>query len=296
MFSFEKFWSPAPRRRTVNGLWRETRSWVRSCTSDRRLGPARRNGKEVDGSGFLTLAAELALKNAFGLQSGASPTTAKLLCHAVPRERACQGELEDLSVQKNGMRRSARRTPHGKCDARFPWSGGGVMTVLVLAPLAGLLARFTPHLLLEALALGGPVHKVLQLLAVFPGKVNKFGRGQIAGFPAKESFKTPAKIGTLPWPQTIAARNNPVVSQRVPHTPRPTNDRKAPPACLPFFFVLRIMRFHKRINRRLADPERKLSRPGCVLARLSAFPSGRAMPRPASTACETYRSPEPKYP
>jgi len=106
--------------------------------------------------------------------------------------------------------------------------------------LPALLLCQPPHVILEPPAFRGPVHEVLQFRAVFPGQAEKFSRRQLLRFAAQKSFKAPAQIRALPWIQTISTRNNPVVTQRVPHTPRPTNDRTAPPASLaiPFRFFL----------------------------------------------------------
>jgi hypothetical protein len=75
---------------------------VQSCTSDRRLGPARVEKKERGGAVLLALDTELGFSEKLrsGYGAGVSPQTAKPRYELVPPKCACQGESKNSSVQK----------------------------------------------------------------------------------------------------------------------------------------------------------------------------------------------------
>lgn len=64
--------------------------------------------------------------------------------------------------------------------------------------------------MLGAAADGRPVGEGLQVMAIFPGEVEKFAGVEAGGLPAEESFKAPLDVGTLPRSESIAARSEPV--------------------------------------------------------------------------------------
>ena len=65
-----------------------------------------------------------------------------------------------------------------------------------------------------------PLREGLQAITVFPRKLKELPRIQVAGFFAKKCFEPPLKIRAPPGLQTVAARGDPVVSQRCPHENR----------------------------------------------------------------------------
>jgi len=66
----------------------------------------------------------------------------------------------------------------------------------------------------------GPQCEGLQAITVFPRKLKELPRIQVGGFFAKKCFEPPLKIRAPPGLQTVAARGDPVVSQRCPHENR----------------------------------------------------------------------------
>jgi hypothetical protein len=63
----------------------------------------------------------------------------------------------------------------------------------------------------------GPVGEGFQIVAIFPGQLEKFVDVHVGGFFAEESFKAPLNVGAVPRLQTIAARGQPVEFEDVPH-------------------------------------------------------------------------------
>src|SRR5512135_841613 len=70
---------------------------------------------------------------------------------------------------------------------------------------------------LHAAALGGPIGKALQLVAILPGKLEKFGRGHVGRFLAKKGLKPPLQVWAVPRPQPVAPCRNPVKLNCLPH-------------------------------------------------------------------------------
>jgi hypothetical protein len=62
-----------------------------------------------------------------------------------------------------------------------------------------------------------PLRKGPQPVAVFPGKSKEFRGIKVGAFFAQKSFEPPPKIGALPGFETVATRDDPVVSQYCPH-------------------------------------------------------------------------------
>jgi len=69
----------------------------------------------------------------------------------------------------------------------------------------------------QATALGSPVNEAGESSAIFPGEVKELFGVEMGGFLAKEGFKAPLEIGTVPRPEAIAPGGNPVVAERLPH-------------------------------------------------------------------------------
>jgi len=80
---------------------------------------------------------------------------------------------------------------------------------------------------LEALPFGGPVDKAFHVVAVLPGKVEKFASGQIGRFFSKEGFKAPTDIGALPRTESITASCIPVILHCLEHFLAQWADRPA---------------------------------------------------------------------
>ena len=62
-----------------------------------------------------------------------------------------------------------------------------------------------------------PLCEGLQAITVFPRKSKELPRIKVGGFFAKKCFEPPLKIRAPPGLQAVAARGDPVVSQRCPH-------------------------------------------------------------------------------
>jgi predicted acyl esterase len=70
---------------------------------------------------------------------------------------------------------------------------------------------------LDAATLGCPVDESLELVAMTPAKPQEFSGVEIGGFPAQKSFETPLDIGATPRREAIAARGNPIKTNRPKH-------------------------------------------------------------------------------
>jgi len=64
---------------------------------------------------------------------------------------------------------------------------------------------------------GGPVGERLELVAVFPGEVEKFVDVEIGGFFTEKGFEAPLDVGAVPRMEAIAARSEPVELDKMPH-------------------------------------------------------------------------------
>ena len=71
---------------------------------------------------------------------------------------------------------------------------------------------------LDAATLGCPVDESLELVAMTPAKPQEFSGVEIGGFPAQKSFETPLDIGATPRREAIAARGNPIKTNRPKHS------------------------------------------------------------------------------
>ena len=71
---------------------------------------------------------------------------------------------------------------------------------------------------LDAAALGCPVDKSLELVAMAPAELEKFSGVEIGGFLTKVGFQTPLYIGATPRCKAIATRGNPVIAERPKHS------------------------------------------------------------------------------
>jgi len=69
----------------------------------------------------------------------------------------------------------------------------------------------------EIAALGGPVCKVLQAMAVLPAYLKELEGVEMVRLPTEEGFEAPLEIRALPRAQTEATRGNPVELKKVPH-------------------------------------------------------------------------------
>jgi len=72
-------------------------------------------------------------------------------------------------------------------------------------------------LALEAAAFGGPIHKPLHVIAVFPGEVKKLASRQIVRFLSEKGLKPPPHVRTFPRFQAVAPGRVPVVTQSLKH-------------------------------------------------------------------------------
>src|ERR1700680_2623548 len=99
---------------------------MQTCTSDRKLGPARGNKKQP--KRFCPLSARCGAwplkKLRSEYEAGVSPQTAKPRHDRVPRECACQGESKNSSVQKE--QRNTRMTHPTFWDCHIKCSIGGL--------------------------------------------------------------------------------------------------------------------------------------------------------------------------
>ena len=87
---------------------------------------------------------------------------------------------------------------------------------------------------LNATAFGRPIDKTLHLVAVFPSEANEFAGVHSGGFRAKECFKAPTKVGTLPRFETVSASYNPIILKGLKH--RLLTGHGVAPAPLASFF------------------------------------------------------------
>jgi hypothetical protein len=71
---------------------------------------------------------------------------------------------------------------------------------------------------LDAATLGCPVDESLELVAMTPAKLEEFSGVEIGGFPAQKGFETPLDIGATPRREAIAARGNPIITNRPKHS------------------------------------------------------------------------------
>jgi hypothetical protein len=71
---------------------------------------------------------------------------------------------------------------------------------------------------LDAATLGCPVDESLELVAMTPAKLEEFSSVEIGGFPAQKGFEAPLDIGATPRREAIAARGNPIITNRPKHS------------------------------------------------------------------------------
>jgi hypothetical protein len=71
---------------------------------------------------------------------------------------------------------------------------------------------------LDAATLGCPVDELLELVAMTPAELEEFSSVEIGGFPAQKSFETPLDIRATPRREAIAARGNPIITNRAKHS------------------------------------------------------------------------------
>lgn len=77
----------------------------------------------------------------------------------------------------------------------------------------GLIAR--PALCTAAVR--GPIDKISEAVAIFPGETQEFCGGEVISFVAEESFKAPAEIRAIPGLKAVAASDDPVIAKRAKH-------------------------------------------------------------------------------
>ncbi len=71
---------------------------------------------------------------------------------------------------------------------------------------------------LDAAALCGPIDESLELVAVAPTELEEFSGVEIRGFLTKKGFQAPLDIGATPRCEAIAARGNPIITERSNHS------------------------------------------------------------------------------
>ena len=74
---------------------------------------------------------------------------------------------------------------------------------------------------LDATALSGPIDESLELVAMAPAELEEFSGVEIHGFLTKKGFKAPLDIGATPRRKAIAARGNPIITNRPKHLALP---------------------------------------------------------------------------
>jgi hypothetical protein len=67
-------------------------------------------------------------------------------------------------------------------------------------------------------ALGGPIDESLELVAMAPAELEEFSGVELRGFVTKKGFETPLDIRATPRREAIAARGNPVITNRSKHS------------------------------------------------------------------------------
>ena len=75
---------------------------------------------------------------------------------------------------------------------------------------------------LDAAAVGSPVDKSLKLIAMLPANAKELSSVEVGGFLAQKRFEAPLDIRALPRGKTIAARGNPVITERLEHPTLPS--------------------------------------------------------------------------
>jgi hypothetical protein len=65
-------------------------------------------------------------------------------------------------------------------------------------------------------ASGRPIRKRMQIVPIFPGKLEELGRVQLRRFFAQEGFKAPLNVGTAPGAEPITAGGEPVKFEDIP--------------------------------------------------------------------------------
>jgi hypothetical protein len=71
---------------------------------------------------------------------------------------------------------------------------------------------------LDAAALCGPIDEALQLVAMPPTELQEFSGVEIRGFLTKKGFQTPLDVGATPRCEAIAARGDPIITERSNHS------------------------------------------------------------------------------
>jgi len=89
--------------------------------------------------------------------------------------------------------------------------------VIHALPLFTRANSLTVSALLSA-TLADPLDEFFHLRAIFPGQLEKFARVQWRSFRAEESFKSPAKVWTVPRIQAISASDDPIVAKSLKHS------------------------------------------------------------------------------
>lgn len=70
---------------------------------------------------------------------------------------------------------------------------------------------------LDAAALCGPIDESLQLVAMAPAELEEFSGVEVRGFLTQKGFEAPLDIGAAPRCEAIAARGNPIITDRSNH-------------------------------------------------------------------------------
>ena len=106
--------------------------------------------------------------------------------------------LRKPSAAKHRALPKSKRS-HSDCEGRPVQSGLGVAA-------------------LDAAALCGPIDEALQLVAIAPAELEEFSGVEIRGFLTKKGFQAPLDIRATPRCEAIAARGDPIITERSNHS------------------------------------------------------------------------------